>query len=331
MSGGYTTRENSGGTVRTAALSEISKWPLQWAEASSYADVRCYVDPRSGDDEPVVVKRINVGRMTVDIRAAAELINSSVQHFRNGLAQCNVPIINPYECTVDGDDVVHISGYGGKTVRNLMTGASTQDRRRYLSMVVDAMTGVLGQGDSPKIGIDARLSNFCHGREGVTYVDVFPALCVYDGTYMVHWPNPTDPAIVAKERRRKFDPYGIIRRLRFDVLEAGDSDEEDIRVAISDVMGTDEGGKMLGFLERLPDRAFAEAASSRKHEIIEALGPDDTDFAREIAIRLVPRDEHRMGRLKQLYVDTSSFAGHHGVDPSAGFRRAKDQLHAFVR
>lgn len=310
---------------------EIGKWPLQWAEASSYADVRCYVDPKSGDNEAVIVKRINAARLGGDAHSTARLINESVLHFRDGLAKRHVPIITPYECTVDGEDVVHISGYGGATVRSLMSGAPADDRRRYLAMVVGAMTGVLDQGDVPEVGIDARLSNFCHGEGGVTYIDVFPALCVFGGEYLVHWPNPTDPRVIAKERRRKFDPQGIVRRFRFDVLEAGDSDDDDLHAAIIDAMGGEAGGRMLDFLRTLPDRAFAEASTDGKHALIEALTPDDTDLAREIAIRIVPRDDTRARTLKQLYINTSSFAGHHGVDPMLGMERAKEQLHSFVR
>lgn len=313
------------------SLEEITRQPLRWANGSSYADVRCY-EPVSVGSGALVVKRMNKGGVSSSDRASSELINASVEHFRDGLIACGVPVIAPYVCLIDGEDVVHICGFGGDTVQKFLSLCEVSERRHAIASVINAIAGVLGQRGAPEFGIDARMSNFCRDSTGrVTYVDVFPALCKFNGQYFVHWPNPSDPKVVAKEVVRKFQPMGIIRRLRFDTLEAGSCNEKDVRIAIVDALGNKEGGEVLDFLDSLPDRRFAEAGVERKHQIIDALSLDDTDAAREIAISIVPNDSDRKETLKKIFINTSSFAGHHGVDPREGFEEVRRMLHSFVR
>lgn len=317
--------------IRIPSLEEITKQPMRWANASSYADVRCY-EPVSEGSEAFVVKRMNKGGVTSSNRSLAELINASVEHFRDGLIACRVPVISPYVCLIDGEDVVHICGFGGDTVQKFLSSCEASERPHVIASVINAISGVLGQSEMPQFGIDARMSNFCRDSTGrVTYVDVFPALCRFHGEYFVHWPNPSDPKVVAKEVVRKFHPTGIIRRLRFDTLEAGSCDESDIRAAIVNALGDGEGRKMIDFLDGLPDRRFAEVGSNGKHSIIDGLTLDDTDAAREIAISVVPHDVARKETLKKIFIGTSSFSGHHGIDPQEGFEEVRHMLHSFVR
>jgi hypothetical protein len=304
--------------------------PERWKRTSYYAELVCH-EPVNGGSA-TVVKAIMPwhldGLSGRDQAAAAELINASVRYFRKLLAERNVPLARPYECLISEGRVLHLSPYVGPTVQEVIETATPVEARRLLMEVLLAMRGVLDQPEPRACGIDARLSNFCVDPSGrIVYVDLFPALCRYRDIWFVHWPNPTDPDIVQKELERKFSRLGILRRLRFDVMNVQLGLEVQLQQAILDVFS--DAGEILGFFHRLPDRRLAEMKTEEIFGLIDGLTILDTDTAREIALRLIPEGPNRRGALRQVFDLSSSFSAR-GIPADVRIPQLKALLRSFV-
>lgn len=309
---------------------EVATGQILWQRQSYYADVVCYV----GDDKATVVKTIMPkhleGLSGGDRAQTAHFINRAVAHFREQLAALKVPLADPYECRYVDGKVIHICPYAGPTVAQSILAMSHDEQRRWLARVLESMDGVLDQVGPPRVGIDARLSNFsCGSNEQAIYIDVFPALCWFEGRFLVHWPNPSDAAIVAKELERKFQWMGILRRLRFDVLETDPSLERIFYAALREVLGAKKGGAAIEFFEELPDRKVASATPDELIAIIDGLTVMTTDQARELALRLIPDGPGRREAMARVFDLSSSFS-RHGISPEARLPQLKELLKTFV-
>ena len=119
------------------------------------------------------------------------------------------------EVREDGFPVHHISHEGtdcAKIIRDQPDRA-----REVVEGIVTAITGLLVRG-THEVGIDAFLSSFSLNGHGVRYVDIFPSYVKFDGQTSLHYPNPADSIIFACEEARKFTAFGILRRLRLDLM-----------------------------------------------------------------------------------------------------------------
>lgn len=285
-----------------------------WKRNSRYALVTCINNGRG-----IVVEK-EIAPEKVDSRNS-RWVNETSVYFRQRLRELNVLLAEPYTFAEKEGKAFQYSPYVGLDLDEVFD--KGQATTKTLENLISTISGVLTQTER-EVGIDARLSNFCLGPDGrVYYVDTFPPLVKYGDEFIVHFPNPTDPKVVEQELQRKFDPLGIMRRLRFSILakDAG-INETHILVAVSHAMGGAFANKVRTFFRTLPDNKDVEVA-------LKELTLDDPDSIRELALRFMPpkgekRDEYfsnvfdlssnfcplpitaeeRMGRIRDLFAQT---------------------------
>ncbi len=262
-----------------------------WQRKSRYALVTCI----NNGQGVVVEKEIAPENVT---SANAGWVNSTSMYFREKLRRLGVLLAEPYTFAEKEGKAIQVSPYVGLDLDEVFDkGEATA---KTLENLVGTISGVLAQ-TAREVGIDARLSNFCLGPDGrVYYVDTFPPLVKYGDEFIVHFPNPTDPRVVEQELQRKFDPLGILRRLRFSVLaqDAG-INEADILAAVSNVMGKEFSAKLYTFFQTLPDNKDLEVALAE-------LSLDDPDAVRELALRFMPPKGIERDRFFSTVFDLSS-------------------------
>lgn len=246
---------------------------IVWQRSSRYALVRCVNNGRG-----VIVEK-EIAPKSVNSENA-RWVNETSIYFRKQLRQLGVLLAEPYTFTEKEGKAIQCSPYVGLDLDEVFTrGEATA---KTLEELLSTMSGVLFQKNR-EVGIDARLSNFCLGPDArVYYVDTFPPLVKYQGEFIVHFPNPTDKEVQEQELRRKFDPLGIMRRLRFSILaqDVGIS-EPDILKATRNVMGRSFGQEVKDSFHMLPDHKETEQALSE-------LTLDDPDAIRELALNFMP-------------------------------------------
>lgn len=244
-----------------------------WQVKSRYALVTCINNGRG----VVVEKEICPESVNSE---NAHWVNETSIYFRKKLKELGVLLAEPYEFDEKDGKAIQSSPYVGLDLDEVFRkGEATTETLREL---LTTMRGVLLQ-TRREVGIDARLSNFCLGPDGrVYYVDTFPPLVRYGEGFIVHFPNPTDPVIVEQELKRKFDPLGIMRRLRFSILaqDAGIGDTH-ILAEVGTVMGDVFGRQARDFFQTLPDSKDIGVALAE-------ISLDDPDAIRELALRFMP-------------------------------------------
>jgi len=263
-----------------------------WQVKSRYALVTCINNGRG-----VVVEKV-VSPENVNSQNA-HWVNETSVYFREKLRILKVLLAEPYTFTEQDGEAIQTSPYVGLNLSEVFHKEATLE---VLGGIILTIRGVLAQIER-EVGIDARLSNFCLGPdERVYYVDTFPPLVRYQGEFLVHFPNPTDPRIIEQELKRKFDPLGILRRLRFSILsqDAGIT-EADIVGAVGSVMGEVFGRRVQDFFQTLPDNQEVGRALAK-------LSLDDPDTVRELALRFMPpRGETRDQFLSTVFDLSSNF------------------------
>lgn len=254
-----------------------------WQQKSRYALVTC---SNSGHDI-VVEKQIAPENVTTE---NATWVNETSKYFRKKLAELDVRLAEPYTFVEREGRAIQLSPYIGPNLIDVFR--KSRDSFPILVKLLATMRGVLAQ-KTREVGIDARLSNFCLGPDGkVYYVDTFPPLVKYEGIFIVHFPNPTEPTRVEEELRRKFDPMGILRRLRFDMLAQDAGITETMLVeAVRCAMSEEFSSNVEHFFKALPSNNDYEKALAE-------LTLDDPDAIRELALRFMP--QHREARDEYL-------------------------------
>lgn len=282
---------------------------IKWTLNSRYAIVSCF----SKNGFLWIEKLISTDN--TDIQNPL-WVNEISRFFRQELASNFVPLVNPY-CFYEKDNyAIQTSKYVGLDAEKFFkqNGLSKKNKLAILEKIIFAMSGVLFQGTNLKVGIDARLSNFCVKDNGdVYYVDTFPALVKYNGEYIVHFPNPSSIELREKEITRKFNRFGIIRRFRFSILEQNSNlTEKDLLLAIKNVLGSNFSVDVENYF------------SSLSHELPNEL---DTDTIREIAISqaVYKRGKEREKFLTEVFELSSSF-GYVGLSTFERLNRINDLL-----
>ena len=244
-----------------------------WQVKSRYALVTCVNNGRGVVvEKEIAPENVNSGNIS--------WVNDTSRYFRQRLRNLGVLLAEPYTFEEREGRAIQSSPYVGRDLDEFFRNGDA--RPSIVGKIISTISGVLAQ-TVREVGIDARLSNFCLGPMAhVYYVDTFPPLVKFQGEFIVHFPNPTSPEIVEQELKRKFDPLGILRRLRFSVLaqDMGIS-EADIVVAVRNVMGTTFGEQVQQFFQTLPDNKDPEVALTE-------LTLDDPDAIRELALRFIP-------------------------------------------
>lgn len=246
-----------------------------WQVSSRYALVTCMIN---GNNECVVEKNI---LPNLNNGFNVDFINDTSMYFREELKKLRVPLAEPYLCLKRDGRSIQISPYVGEDLEKIFK--SGKAKIQLIEGILTGIEGVLMQED-PVVGIDARVSNFCLGVDGVVYyVDTFPALVKYQSNYLVHYPNPIDPKILNQEYYRKFTKRGILRRLRFSILEQDSGFyEKDLLASIKSVLGQNFFQEMVEFFNSLPDHI------EDKQLALDTMSLDDPDGIRELALRFKP-------------------------------------------
>lgn len=262
-----------------------------WQKKSRYALVTCINNGRG----IVVEKQIAPQSVTTE---NVVWVNETSKYFRKKLAELHVQLAEPYTFVEREDKSIQCSPYVGLNLIEVFR--KTQDHFTTLVKLLATMKGVLAQ-KTREVGIDARLSNFCLGPDGkVYYIDTFPPLVKYEGVFIVHFPNPTEPARVEEELKRKFDPLGILRRLRFDILSQDTSITEAMLVeAVRYVMGKEFCSNVEHFFKALPSNNGYKKALAE-------LTLDDPDAIRELALRFMPQQRETRDAYLSTIFDLSS-------------------------
>lgn len=243
-------------------------------------------------------------------------INEITQSFRDKLKSYGVPLAEPYKMEITATSVTHTCPFIGEDLETII-----KKGKGDLNLLVDlirSISGILKQ-ETPVVGIDARLSNFCYGKNGIVYVDTFPPLVLHKKELLVHFPNPTDEVILSQEFKRKFEAFGILRRLRFSLLEQDSIlQESDLIEAIRLVMGEDFAHEIenffAGFLDKVP-----------LGEAINLISLSDPDGIREVAIKYVPFDENRKKNLTEIFNLSSSYCPYN-LNPEERLEKIKKIL-----
>jgi len=236
--------------------------------------------------------------------AQAKLINKATKSFLRLLAFYDVPLPSKYYCVLSKEGyAVHFMSDEGTDCAALV-----QREPEQLPAVLKAILTVLQNSLSittPEIGIDARLSNFAFNGHGAVYFDVFPPLFVDDGHHMVHYPNPQDPKVIQLEVERKFQPFGILRRLRFDLLAVDPGWETSFFEALS-VLEEPLKTEIISKFKALPDGSVATLSTEERLRLLDNILATDVDTMREVAAKLVTlRGEERQSFMQEVFVCTS--------------------------
>lgn len=231
-----------------------------------------------------------------------DFINEATEAFLQRLRALGVPLPDPYTTMLVQGIPVHFMPDEGEDCYDILRRAP--DRiEEILRGILEAIMGVL-LGADRQVGLDARLSNFALPGGKVRCIDVFPPLLVFQGVTLVHYPNPTDPAEVAREVERKFTPFGMLRRLRFDLM-AVRPEWGDTFIRLLREMGEPQLAQLVDGFKGLPDRQIVELAGTQRRILLDKLEPADADSRREIAARLLPTDGSRDRLMREVFAATS--------------------------
>ncbi len=267
-----------------------------WSMNSRYAVVTCFQQ-----GEQLIVQKIIAPNTVTKLNA--KWVNDVSAYFRNELRALKVPLAEPYLLSEEEGKAIQTSPYAGPDLEKFFQSHSVIVNINLLEKLFKAIQGVLTQ-KIPNVGIDARLSNFCLSEVdgSVCYVDTFPPLVKYENNYIVHFPNPTDPHIVEQEFKRKFEPLGILRRLRFSILEQDIGiSEKNIIDAIKNVMGEEFAGTVEDFFNTFLDKLEID-------EAIDKLMIEDPDGIRELALKCMPpKGDVRQKFLSEIFDLSSNF------------------------
>lgn len=267
---------------------------ILWQITSRHALVTCFEKNGTWVEKVISPQVVNEGN--------ADWVNEVSIFFRNQLKALKVPLAEPYLCTRLNGSAIQTSPYIGPDVEVLFK--QGKGNIPLLENIISGMEGVLNQND-PVVGVDARLSNFCLGPQGVVYVDTFPPIVKWENELIVHFPNPTDPNILEQEFVRKFKALGILRRLRFSLLEQGVGFcERDLLSAVRNVMGRSFALDVESFFNTFLDKLEISDA-------LEKISLQDPDGIREVAIKVMPPPgEQRSSFLRDVFDLSSNFYPH---------------------
>src|SRR3989344_1114579 len=263
---------------------------IVWQEKSRYALVTCINNGRG-----VVVEKV-IAPESVNSQNA-HWVNETSMYFREKLRELGVLLAEPYTFAEEGGKAIQTSPYVGLALNKVFH--KGEGTTAILENLISTIGGVLSQ-QVAEVGIDARLSNFCLGPDNrVYYVDTFPPLVKYRGKYIVHFPNPTDQMVIRQEIGRKFNHLGILRRLRFSILQDTGTTEADIMLAVRNIMGGSFASEVEAFFQTLPDNKDIEVALAE-------LSLDEPDAIRELALRFMPPKGEERDKYFDAVFDLSS-------------------------
>lgn len=236
--------------------------------------------------------------------AGAVTMNQATTAFHARLTELGVHLPNFYHMQEIAGFPVHLSSDHGEDCAAIVR-RDHEELASIVRKIVKNLNGVFEHGQS-NVGIDARLSNFALAQDGeIIYIDIFPPLVYHDDRYFVHFPNPTNPEEVATEIERKFKPFGILRRLRFDLLAVNPDWGDAFFQALDEVDNLALRQELKARFQSLPDQLVRQMDRQQRVELLEGLPFGDVDAYREIAAQLIPVSEVRGPVMTQVFAATS--------------------------
>lgn len=237
-------------------------------------------------------------------QAGSVTMNQATAAFHERLTKLGVKLPNFYEIKEVSGFPVHLSSDHGEDCAQIVR-RSPGELARIIRWIIRNLNGVFEHGND-QLGIDARLSNFALAQnDEVIYIDIFPPLIYYDDRYFVHFPNPTDPQEVQTEIERKFKPFGILRRLRFDLLAVNPTWSDIFFEALDEVNNPNLRQELKSRFRSLPDQRVGQMDRQQRADLLEGLPFGDVDAYREIAAQLIPMSEVRDPVMAQVFAATS--------------------------
>lgn len=149
--------------------------------------------------------------------------------------------------------------------------------RRSLPVLID-----------PSLGLDMDPANFIEldgDEQSIAFCDFVPARYRDDkGVFLVGFPQPADDGEVKWNKKRYYDPCGMIRRLRFHLTRQTRQDWTDFLIKETGEISFSLGQEVRSFFAALPTETARFPLSSSSRDQIAALS--DPDDIRDVAIRL---------------------------------------------
>ncbi len=240
-----------------------------------------------------------------DQRAAgAVMMNEVTLALQARLGELGVRLPDYYRTMEISGFPVHQSSDHGEDCAQIVR-RSPEELPGILRQIIQGLNGVFERGEE-KVGIEARLSNFALSAEGkVIYIDIFPPLIHHNGQYFVHFPNPSDPEEVETEIGRKFRPFGILRRMRCDLLATNPIWDEPFFQALDEVNNPVLREDLKVRFRNLPDQRVEHLSTVELEELLEGLPFGDVDTRREIAAKVIPMSDTRDQVMAQVFASTS--------------------------
>ena len=263
---------------------------LVWTKKSNYGNIYCC---RSQNEEVgVVVKDIipwHFAKLVSGWESLADFLNQSTLHFRRMLREKEVPLADMYDCEYVEKHLFHISQECGVSVDTVLRDGPA-GTEKIIGMIIRAIKNLIETTGIPDVGLDPQLANFTELNGKIFYIDVFPALCVFRGERLVHYPNPQSPVQIEQEIERKFMPLGILRRLRFSIMSVA-VELETVFMRQLVEFKSEISLEAINFFRSLPDKAITIGNGLKEiRQTIESVPPvTGVDTIREIALRIAQR------------------------------------------
>lgn len=295
---------------------ERSVGPPRLLNNSYYAYTYFFPSLAAPSRKGIVIKNIlpwQLEMLTPDEKKAVILFfNDSVLSFREGLKRLGVSIIENYQCYAIQERAYHVMSYAGENIDKILRDKNGDGSEELFSRVCQCIRGVLLHSDELEVGLDGLLSNFCVDSEGkVQFIDYVPALCVFRGTLYVHYPNPKSAEEIDIEKKRKFTPLGIIRRMHFSARTIHPELQTSFFSALENTLGKEFARKIEEYFGALKFRTIQQLLQKKDYfrirGIIDGLMHTEVEDMREIGQEVIAADDPQRKEKMKLLFEHSSF------------------------
>lgn len=293
----------------------------------SFSEIQV-VTPNGGT--PMVLKGLLpcvLGPLSLEERVPlAYELNTRTERFHELLRERGIRLPEPYvtEVTKHGW-AVHSAPYLGEDYCFLIQNDPGL-ARELIRGVMRCIASFIAQNPPYEIGMDLRLTNFAGPQTETAYVDTFPPLFRDGDLVHVHIPQPETAGEVESHIRRKFDPRGSLRRLRFDLMAIDPELEGVFLSELQDVAAAGRYAEILNFFEGLPDHGITPRTTLL--EVVrraESMDPQDIDGFRDVGARWIPSGPQRRQVMERLFrIVRSPIIGDTMVVPP------EDRIKAFI-
>lgn len=169
-----------------------------------------------------MVRKVLEPDMRLD-RARRALLGNQIRGYYEALRRLEIPVPASYALVDEDGHLVECAsdcGLDGYTI--LRQGGGPCSGVGVVQAITRAALPILLQREMWEVSIDLHPANWCFDATGRTaYVDFHPPRYLFEGEYLVGFPQPTDPQDLEYCHRRYFSTAGLLRMLRFNIVRAG--------------------------------------------------------------------------------------------------------------